>query len=86
LKAVQPVFRLQGGPRAVDVDEVLRVYTEMYDAFFDDRASIPPGQLIEVVYEDLARDPVAQVQSIYESLSLGDFASFRLRRSSLERI
>ncbi len=77
LKAVQPVVRRQGGPRAVDVDEVLRVYTEMYDAFFDDRASIPPGQLIEVVYEDLARDPVAQVQSIYESLSLGDFASFR---------
>ena len=77
LKAIQPVFRLQGGPRAVDVDEVLRVYTEMYEAYFYDRALIPTGQLVEIAYEDLARDPVGQVRSIYESLSLGAFEPFR---------
>jgi hypothetical protein len=49
----------------------------MYDAYFGDRALIPPGQLIEMAYEDLERDPVGQVRAIYSGLSLGDFDTFR---------
>ncbi|HWE36452.1 MAG TPA: sulfotransferase [Isosphaeraceae bacterium] len=77
LRHTRPVFRLQRGPRAIDVEAVLRTYTEMYDAYFDDRAAIPPGQLVEVAYEDLERDPVGQVRAIYEGLSLGDFEPVR---------
>ena len=77
LKAVRPVFRLQDGPRAVETDAVLRVYREMYDAYFDDRPLIPTGQLVEIAYEDLERDPVGQVQEIYQALGLGEFKTFR---------
>lgn len=79
LKAVRPVFRLQGGPRRVDTDAVLRVYKEMYDAYFDDRAEVPPGRLVEVAYEELERDPVGQLRAIYGGLGLGDFEAFRPR-------
>jgi hypothetical protein len=77
LKTVRPVFRLQRGPRGIDVEAVLRTYTTMYDAYFGDRALIPPGQLVEIAYEDLERDPVGQVRAIYEGLSLGDLEAFR---------
>jgi hypothetical protein len=77
LKAVRPVFRLQRGARRVDVEAVLRTYTEMYDAYFSDRALVPPGQLVEVAFEDLERDPVGQVRAVYDGLSLGGFEAFR---------
>jgi omega-hydroxy-beta-dihydromenaquinone-9 sulfotransferase len=77
LKAVRPVFRLQRGPREIDEDAVLRTYAEMYDAYFADRDQIPPGQLVEIAYEDLERDPVGQVRSIYDGLALGEFEAFR---------
>jgi hypothetical protein len=77
LKSIYPVFGLQWGPRTIDTDEVLRIYKEMYDAYFDDCARVPPGQLIEVAYEELERDPVGQLHTIYEGLSLGDFEVVR---------
>ncbi len=49
----------------------------MYDAYFADRDLIPPGRLVEVAYEDLERDPVGQVRSVYDGLSLGEFEAFR---------
>ena len=77
LKAVRPVFRLQFGPRKIDVEAVLRTYSEMYDAYFSDRDLVPPGQLVEIAYEDLERDPVGQVRVIYDGLALGDFEVLR---------
>jgi hypothetical protein len=77
LRAVRPVFRLQRGPKGDDVETVLHVYTEMYDAYFADRNSMPPGQLIEIAYEDLERDPLGQLRAAYDGLSLGDFESVR---------
>jgi hypothetical protein len=77
LKAVRPAFRLQRGPRAIDVEAVLRTYTTMYDAFFADRQRIPPGQFVEIAFEDLERDPIGQLAAVYEGLSLGDFGSVR---------
>ena len=74
LRALPPVFRLQAGPKAADVEAVLRVYAGMYDAYFADRDLVPPGQLVEIAYEDLERDPVGQVRAVYEGLGLGDFA------------
>lgn len=77
LKAVPPVFRLQVGPRKVDEDAVLRTYQTMYEAYFADRDLVPPGCLVEIAYEDLDRDPLSQLRSIYEALSLPDFEPVR---------
>ncbi len=77
LRAVKPVFRLQLGPKGVDVDRLLRGYRAMYDAYFADRLLIPPGQLVEVAYEDVEADPVGQVRAIYEGLDLAPFEPAR---------
>ncbi len=77
LKAIKPVFGLQLGPVAIDEEAVLQTYATMYDAYFADRSLIPAGQLVEIAYEDLDRDPVGQLRTIYDGLSLGDFEAVR---------
>ena len=51
----------------------------MYDAYFEERGLIPEGRLCEVGYEDLERDPVGVVGSVYESLGLSGFEDVRPR-------
>jgi hypothetical protein len=58
-------------------EHVLSTFMRIYDRFEEDRKLIPPGQLYEVKYEDLVKDPVGQMQAIYEQLHLGDFAQVR---------
>jgi hypothetical protein len=59
-----------------DLDErILRQYRELYNAYFEQRSAIPAGHLCEVGYEDLERDPIGQLQRIYDELSLPDFSA-----------
>ena len=77
LRAVRPVFRLQRAQANSARDSVLETYTEMYEAYFADRALVPPGQLVEIAYEDLERDRLGQLEMIYERLNMGDFNEVR---------
>lgn len=77
LKSLHPVFRLHRGPKKIDTEAVLQTYKTMYDAYFDDAPLVPRGQLIEVAYEDLERDPLGQLRTIYDGISLGDFDEVR---------
>ena len=52
---------------------VLQFYAELMHQFFAEKKLIPPGNLIEVRYEDVEANPIAMVRQIYESLNLGDF-------------
>ena len=54
-------------------ERILRRYTAVYEAFFEERALIPPARFHEISFEDLERDPVRQVQAIYEKLNLSGF-------------
>lgn len=56
---------------------VIQCLRLMYDAFHRQRESIPPGQLIDIRYEDLIADPVGTVEGIYKTLRLGDFDHVR---------
>jgi hypothetical protein len=77
LKAVNPVFRLQGGPWSIDENSVLRTYKTMYEAYLADCRLVPPDQLVEIAYEDLDREPMPQLERIYQQLSLGHFAAVK---------
>jgi omega-hydroxy-beta-dihydromenaquinone-9 sulfotransferase len=79
IRAVQPIFRLQESPTPDGDDRIISIYTEMYDAYFDERGLIPEGRLCEVSYQDLEREPVGVVGSIYESLGLSGFEEIRPR-------
>ena len=41
------------------------------------RSLLPPNRFVHLRYEDLVRDPVAQMRALYELLDLGDFESVR---------
>jgi len=53
---------------------VLRFYSQLMQKLLADKSLIPAGNLVEVKYEDLDREPLAQLRKIYETLSLLGFA------------
>jgi hypothetical protein len=58
-----------------DVEEqTICQYKEVFDAFFEERGLIPTSHYHEVRFEDLERDPVGQLRSVYEGLGLPDFS------------
>jgi len=58
-------------------ESVLRTFVKMYDRFEADRHLIRDSRLVEIRYEDLIRDPLPQLEDLYERLELGDFAAAR---------
>jgi hypothetical protein len=61
---------------------IIRRYQIMYGAFFKERALIPDGRFCELPFEALEKDPVGQVQRIYDHL---DLPGFEAMRPALER-
>jgi hypothetical protein len=53
---------------------VLRHCRVVYDGFFAQKASIPPGHFHEIAYEDLERDPLGQLSAAYAALGLPEFS------------
>lgn len=52
-------------------------FERMYAAYERDKSLIPRGSLVEVTYEEVVRNPVAEMQRIYETLDLGPFEAVR---------
>lgn len=63
-------------PASVD-DGIVSRYTAMYDAYFEDLPLIPADRFCEVRFEDLERDPVGQIRTIYDKLSFTRFEQFQ---------
>lgn len=77
LRVGPPAWQLQR-PSEEDVDaRIIKTYKDIYDPYFEDRSLIPPGQFCEVGYEELEREPVQVVRTIYEALGLTGFESMR---------
>ena len=53
---------------------VLRFYAQLMQRFLADKSLIPKGNLVEIKYEDLDKEPIVQLRKIYETLSLPGFA------------
>ncbi|MCG8441267.1 MAG: sulfotransferase [Caulobacterales bacterium] len=58
-------------------DFILWRYRAMYDAFFRDLPSVPPGRLAELSFAELEGEPVAAVERVYRALDLPDFDAAR---------
>jgi hypothetical protein len=58
-------------------EQIFARFNRVFEVFQEDCGLIEPGHFCEVKYEDLVRDPMAEVQAIYEKLNLGDFESVR---------
>jgi omega-hydroxy-beta-dihydromenaquinone-9 sulfotransferase len=79
IRVGQPLYHLRDAPLQDGEDRILSDYTEMYDAYFEERGLIPQGRLCEVSFEHLEREPVGVIQSIYQALSLPGFEDLRPR-------
>ena len=54
-------------------EAALVIYEKVMRRFFEDRALVPPGNLAEVSYEALERDPEGELRRIYETLGLSSY-------------
>lgn len=63
-------FRLRSGGELDGEGIVIRSYQKLMRAYLAQRDCLPPGDLVEVSYEDLVDDPERVVSGIYESLGL----------------
>ena len=65
-----------GALQRIGADELDRNLVHFYRAllgrFYECVGEIPSGHLVEVAFEDLERDPAAEVRRIYEVLNLGE--------------
>ena len=60
------------------IDQVNQWYREMYDGYFDQVEQIPKENLVQLRFEDLVKDPVNQIESIYSAFDLQGFAQARV--------
>jgi len=65
-------------PEAIE-PRILRRYRDLHDALFSDLPTLPSNRFHEVSFDQLERDPVATVASIYEALHLDGFERLRPR-------
>ena len=80
-------FNLQGAqPESKIVDGIIRRYGTMYRTFFEEINQIPPGNYVEIAFEELERDFYGTVEHIYQQLELPGFDAFspRLREKTEE--
>ena len=60
-------------PEQVDA-YILRFYSQLMKQYLADRALIPEGNLVEMRFEDLEAEPLAQLSLVYETLGLPGFS------------
>ena len=54
-------------------------YRTMEEAFYREAGELPPGQVAELAFEDLERDPIGQLRQIYARLGLEFTTRFEAR-------
>jgi hypothetical protein len=72
-KKCMEYYALQRPDLSILHRRVIRQYSEMFEAFFEEKTLIPEGRFCELSYADLVADPVGQVRQIYEKLALPEF-------------
>jgi omega-hydroxy-beta-dihydromenaquinone-9 sulfotransferase len=67
---VLPLTTLQRIPLKPSSPIILSIYEDMMRRFLEDRDRIPPGNFVEVRFEDLERDPLGEIRRVYNTLGL----------------
>jgi hypothetical protein len=80
LETFRSIYRSMGlqTPTYVGLEEmVFSTYERMFRRLQEGRALVEPGRFHELRYEELVREPVAQLATLYERLGLGAFDTYR---------
>jgi omega-hydroxy-beta-dihydromenaquinone-9 sulfotransferase len=54
-------------------EQVLNTFVRLYDRLEEGKKLLSPGQFYELRYEDLVRDPIREMEKLYDHFKLGDF-------------
>ncbi len=74
IRITLPRFCIQNPPEIEDVEQIMmQLYIRMIQKYLNERSNIPPGNLVEVRYEDFISRPMAQMSNIYAQLKLDGF-------------
>lgn len=84
-RTMLPLLALQDYDLAAVERHIAWSYPALMNALFEGLSQIPSGQLAEVAYNDLVRDPLATVEGIYRALDLRGFDTSRPAMQSLIR-
>ena len=67
----EEAFHLQPFPTEVQIDRLITLmYRTIYDAYFSEVDLIPKGQFHQLRFEDLLKDPLHEIESMYLTLGL----------------
>ena len=67
------IYTLQEITKEEMEDCILEFYPRMLKKFFEEKKLIPKGNLAEVRYEDFIKNPLEELERIYDELSLPGF-------------
>ena len=56
---------------------MIKMYNKMYEKYFEGKKQIPKGNLVEVRYEDLTKNPYEVIKNIYQELNLSGFEEYQ---------
>ena len=70
---MMPHLKLQSISREEIDNHILDIYKNLMNDYFEQKNLIPSGNLIEVSYEELEKDPEKILENIYERLNLPGF-------------
>ena len=76
-RTLLPLYQLDRYDREEMERLLVDIYRQVMTKYLRDRARIPPGQLAEVRYEDLERDPLGALARLYRELDLPDWNEAR---------
>src|SRR5262249_27559164 len=76
-RSVLPLLALQSYDLDAVEGHIVDFYEKLMDRLFAGLADLPAGDVAEVRYADLTRDPLATVQSLHARLDLSDFERAR---------
>jgi hypothetical protein len=57
-------------------EHVFQTFARVYERIEEDKRLIPSGRFHEIRYEDLVREPAAQLRKLYDRLELGGYEAF----------
>lgn len=76
-RKVLPALSLQSYQWEQVEENLVYFFQQMVQRYYEDCAQVPHGQLAEVRFEDLEREPLGELQRLYGELNLGNFGRVR---------
>jgi hypothetical protein len=70
---ILPILSFQKADNKEIDDFIFYSYRKIHEKFLADKNSTPPSRLVEIAFNDLVADPLAQLEGIYRHLNIDGF-------------